>query len=174
MDAFILSVSPRYYLYTCRVKLMSLCLDAVDLLFLVNGLYDLICACSILWLYRLPGFNFMSKLHTAMFKSREHWDHPVIRRLIAYWLFTYGMARIAAGMHRDKVLDIVGALTYFIEAFCFEYETRVGETMIRSKVTFVSALSMLLGVFVLSRSIVTHPPIQQPTFSLGCEACSTS
>ncbi len=97
-----------------------------------------------------------------MFEKEEHINHPVIRRLLAYWLFTYGMARTAAGLHRDNVLDIVGALTYFIEAFCFEYEIRVGETMIRSKVTFVSVFSFFLGAFVLSRPISDYKQTSLP------------
>ena len=48
-------------------------------------------------------------------------------------------------------LDILGALTYLIEAFCFEYEHRVGGTMVQSKVRFVSIFSLVLGILVASR-----------------------
>jgi hypothetical protein len=126
----------------------------IDTILIVNGLYDITCACSILWLGCLPGFKILSNLHANMFESAEHARHPVIRRLLAYWLLTYGVARTAAGIHRDEVLDAVGALTYFIEAFCFEYESMVGETLIASKVAFVSVTSWFLGVMVLSRSFL--------------------
>ena len=77
-------------------------------------------------------------------------------------LLAVHMARTAAGLHLDNALHIVGAITYFIEAFCFEYELRVGETMNRSKVTFVSVCSLFLGALVLSRPI------------LACHVCITS
>jgi hypothetical protein len=124
----------------------------IDVILIVNGLYDLTCACSILWLGHLPGFSVLSNLHAGMFE--EHVSHPVIRRLLAYWLLTYGMVRTMAGLYGDHVLSVVGALTYFIEAFSFEYESRVGETMVRSKVTFVSVTSLFLGVVVWTRSTI--------------------
>jgi hypothetical protein len=117
----------------------------IDIVLVANGLYDLTCACSILWLHKLPVFSFLSNLHSAMFKH----EHPVVRRLLAYWLITYGTVRAAAGLHRD--LRVLAASTYFIEAFCFEHESWVGETMVRSKVTFVSVFSVLLGVLVLTQ-----------------------
>ena len=122
----------------------------ISIIFVLNGLYDITCACSILWLYRLPGFSFLSNLHATMFENDEHINHTVIRRLLAYWLLTYGMVRTAAGLHSDYVLNTVGALTYVIEAFCFEYELRVGETMIRSKVTFVSVLCLLIAALIFT------------------------
>ncbi len=126
----------------------------IDTVLILNGLYDLTCACSILWLGSLPGFKILSDLHANMFESAEHARHPVIRRLLAYWLLTYGVARTAAGIHRDEVLDLIGALTYLIEALCFEYESRVGGTLIASKVAFVSVTSLFLGAVVLSRSFL--------------------
>ena len=127
--------------------------SAVDMILVVNGLYDILCAFSILWLHRLPGFHLLSNIHVAMFKDERHYSNPVICRLLAYWVLTYGTVRTAAGCHHSHSLDTVGALTYFIEAFCFEYESRVGETMIRSKVAFVSACCLLIGVLVLARPI---------------------
>ena len=91
-----------------------------------------------------------------MFASEDHINHPVIRRLLSYWLLTYGTVRTAAGLHRDNVLDILGALTYLIEAFCFEYELRIGGTMIQSKVTFVSVFSLALGILVASRPSLNY------------------
>lgn len=36
-----------------------------------NGIYDIICASSILFLFDYPGFRFMATLHPTMFKE-EH------------------------------------------------------------------------------------------------------
>lgn len=129
----------------------------MDFILVLNGIYDVACAFSILWLDRFPGFNVLSSLHLAMFEKNEHKEHPVIRRLLAYWIVTYGTVRIAAGLHRDAGLDIVGALTYFIEAFCFEHELRFGGTMVRSRVTFVSVLSLALGICIWCRPITGFP-----------------
>ena len=125
----------------------------MDTLLVVNGIYDIACACSILWLDKFPGFNVLSSLHPTMFEKDEHKDHPVIRRLLAYWILTYGTARTTAGLNSDASLDILGALTYFIEAFCFEYEGRVGGTMVQSKVTFVSVFSLAIGILIMCRLI---------------------
>jgi hypothetical protein len=89
-----------------------------------------------------------------MFSSDDHINHPVIRRLLSYWILTYGTVRTAAGLHREDVLDMLAAMTYFIEAFCFEYELRVGGTMVRSKVAFVSVFSLAIGILVASRPVI--------------------
>ena len=120
---------------------------------LLNGIYDLMCCAGILWLGNLPIFDGLSQLHPTMFSSREHSEHPVIKRLLAYWLMTYGMVRTIAGYKQENYLDIAAALTYFIEAFCFEHERFVGKTLIPDKVTFVSVFSAALGVFVLLRPL---------------------
>lgn len=88
-----------------------------------------------------------------MFAKEEHFDNPVVKRLLSYWLITYGVARTAAGIPNNFEfgMDVVAAITYFIEAFCFEYEHRVGKTLVPSKVTFVSVFSFILGVLVLLR-----------------------
>lgn len=120
---------------------------------LLNGIYDLCCCAGILWFSNLPVFDGLSQLHPTMFAKKEHSENNVIKRLLAYWIMTYGMARTIAGVTREDGLDMVAAMTYFIEAFCFEYENRVGKTMIPSKVTFVSVFSAALGVLVLLRPL---------------------
>jgi hypothetical protein len=50
---------------------------------------------------------------------------------------------------------MVGALTYFIEAFCFQYESRIGGTVVRSKATIVSVVSLLMGGFLLWRALTS-------------------
>ena len=119
----------------------------------LNGVYDLMCCAGILWLGNLPLFDGLSQLHPTMFSSSEHVNHPVIKRLLAYWLMTYGMARLLAGYTRESNSDVVAALSYFIEAFCFEHERYVGKTLIGSKVTFVSVFSFALGVLVILRPL---------------------
>jgi len=120
----------------------------IKIIFITNGIYDLMCALSILWLYPYPIFNFLSQLHPTVF-TQKYINNPVIRRLLAYWIFTYGMTRTIAGLYNDPNLKIVGSLTYFIEAFCFKYEDKFYNTMIHNKATFVSMSSLFLGTFIL-------------------------
>lgn len=128
-------------------------LSLMQMLLILNGVYDIFCACCILWFKSVPWLSYLSDLHPSMFEKVEHGQHPVIRRLISYWLITYGTARIATGLHKSPVLGILGASTYFIEALCYLYELRVGETMIPYKVMFVSTLCIVLGILVLFRSL---------------------
>lgn len=82
-------------------------------LLVINGLYDLYCAYSILWFD-----DMISTLHTRMWNSGLHYG---TRRLLAYWVGTYGCIRIYAGIFNMPGL---GALTYVLEALCFEYEKK--------------------------------------------------
>jgi len=105
----------------------------INIILITNGVYDIACAASILWLNDLPLFSTLAKLHPTMFNSLQHSEHPVIKRLLSY------------------SLDVATAMTYFIEAFCFEYESRVGQTMDSSKVAFVSIVSTIMGILFLLR-----------------------
>ena len=108
---------------------------------LVNGVYDLACACSIL----IYPFPVLSSLHSGMFVEEEHRDHPVIRRFLAYWILTYGSVRLASGFFLPSALPIA-ALTYFLEAFCFAHEHLTAGTLVRSKTIFVFVASAAMGV----------------------------
>lgn len=43
----------------------------INVVLIANGVYDIICAASILFLYDYPGFKFMATLHPTMFRE-EH------------------------------------------------------------------------------------------------------
>ena len=131
----------------------------INTILLLNGIYDILCSAGILWFSNIPGFSELSKLHTGMFSKESDRENPVIRRLLAYWLMTYGMVRLAASLSQTRPLYIVAAMTYFIEAGCFEYENRVGETLISTKVAFVSILSIVFGVLVFWKTLyqTDHP-----------------
>lgn len=119
----------------------------VRLILIGNGLYDLLCACSILFLLDVPVVGFLSTLHTTMFSNTKN---PIAFRILAYWLATYGIVRLAAGYDKDTSLTRVAAMTYFIEAICWEYECMVGKSMMQIETSFVSVTSVILGVVVLT------------------------
>lgn len=135
----------------------------------LNGVYDIICALSILWRDQTSSplwepFNTLSLLHPKMFKEEcgfadisysapsQRFDDSKIRfRFLAYWVLTYGVARLVAGIKYDISSDIIAAMTYFIEAFSLEYESRMANTLFQDKVTFVSVFSVVLGILVILR-----------------------
>ena len=83
---------------------------------ILNGAYDIACATCILFVKN--DYTQLSSLHSSMFKTKG--DDPMLRRLLAYWLLTYGFARLVAGIHYSVSSDMIASMTYFLEAFCFE------------------------------------------------------
>jgi len=120
-------------------------------LLVVNGIYDVACACSILF-FPVP---LLSSLHSDMFADDEHRTHPVVRRLLAYWILTYGSVRLAVGMQSEGSI-LVASLTYFAEAFCFAHEHFAGGTLVLSSAAFVSLSSasaaVLYNPFIIART----------------------
>ena len=119
----------------------------------VNGIYDISCSVSILWLSNIPGFKLLSILHPNMYYKDIDSKNPVVKRLLAYWIMTYGIVRLFAGYKKEYILDILGSITYFIEAFFFEYENRIGKTLVHEKVKFVWISSSVLGFIVMLRPL---------------------
>lgn len=126
--------------------------SAVRALVLLNGLYDVLCFLGIMWFHRwLPGF---SSVHLGVLSEEDDRRHPLVRRLMAYWILTYGMVRVLAGAvdyHGDDsyAMDFAAALTYFLEVFGFEYELCIEGTMIRSKVTAITLMSLPIATALL-------------------------
>ena len=134
----------------------------IELILLSNGLYDIICCVSILTKAKYLPFSHLAELHFGMFKvaeienksktnkSNNHKNQLLVKRLIAYWVGTYGLVRTMSGFSNEIVLNYIGAATYFIEAFAFAHEYYVG-SMIKDKTLFVIISSFILGIVVLMR-----------------------
>ena len=82
-------------------------------LLIINGLYGVYCAYNILWCD-----DMVSTLHTAVWNRGLHY---ATKRMLGYWMGTYGTVRLYAGAFNMPGL---GALTYILEALCFEYEKK--------------------------------------------------
>ncbi len=106
---------------------------------IVNGVYDL--ACSIFVLF----FPMVQSLHLGMFLQSEL--DPLARRLMGYWIMTYGAVRLLVGIWGSSTS--IAASTYFIEAVCVAHEGVCCGSIILWKCLFVSCFSGLLGVLVL-------------------------
>lgn len=122
--------------------------SCLDLLLVVNGTYDMMCSFSILFLDEHNTLHFLSRLHAMMFLKEEDNRNAVLRRLLAYWLATYGMVRISSGVFHERALRACATSTYFIEALAYLHEAIVGK-MVPYKVAFVSLSSFSIGVSLM-------------------------
>lgn len=114
----------------------------VPYLILANGIYDIACALNVLWMPECMNPD----IHAQMFEPEHH--SPMLSRLLAYWVLTYGTVRVAAGL--SQAIMPLAALTYFIEAYCFEHEHRAGHTLIPWKSRLVSVASLFIGIALAS------------------------
>ena len=109
----------------------------------LNGLYDILCALSILKYIENPV---CSTIHINMMAKYKH--NPLFERFLAYWIFTYGFVRIG-----DTHLI---PYSYYIEAAVFTNEM-YRETIYFDKGLFVIISSLIMG-------IITH--LHMNTFKL--------
>ena len=97
----------------------------------LNGIYDILCALSILRFINIPVLN---NLHLSMISTDKT---PLMERFFAYWIFTYGIIRL----HNNR--DLI-AYSYFIEGF-FIFNECVNHTMNLEKGIFTSVACILLS-----------------------------
>jgi hypothetical protein len=54
-----------------------------------------------------------------MFKCEPQ---QLVRRLMAYWILTYGLVRLVAGIRGGGPTRLICGATYVLEGFILEYE----------------------------------------------------
>ena len=123
----------------------------------INGFYDIFCAIYLvtfkkhtLWLNDICH----KTIHTGMFTNDLSCKE---RRLLAYWIFTYGYMRLCTGFTFQKYdefsfnhpLLLTAAASYFLEGTLFEIEAMCSKTMIMWKVHAVALVCFLLGTLVI-------------------------
>jgi hypothetical protein len=106
---------------------------------LLNGIYDILCATSILQIINIPVIK---DLHLSMLHPHEIND-PLMRRFMAYWIFTYGILRVHGGYNNNYELS---ANSYYIEAIIIANECFIERTMVLNNSIFVIGSSIFLGV----------------------------
>jgi hypothetical protein len=111
--------------------------SALDTVFAINGLYDILCAISILGIVPVP---ILDELHLSVLQKHKKED-PLMERFLAYWLFTYGLIRIFG----DRRLI---AYSYFTEALVFGNEWAIYDAD-SSQALFIIWSSILLGGLAL-------------------------
>jgi len=114
---------------------MSNIVHVVQLLIKVNGVYDILCALSILRLVKIPYLH-LDRLHLSMINNNN--GNPLFERFLAYWIFTYGIMRLS-------VNSSIITWSYFLEAFFFANELFKHRSVYVDKALFVIFTSLLLG-----------------------------
>jgi len=102
-----------------------------------NGLYDILCAVSILKIINIPILN---KLHLSMFINEPTEQE---KKWIAYWIFTYGCIRLLAN---NKYLI---SISYLIEASVIINECFIHKQIYLYNALFVSIISFIIAILVL-------------------------
>ena len=112
-------------------------LNLIQQLVIFNGLYDIICAVSILKIINIP---ILDKLHLSMFI-----DEPTEqeKRWIAYWIFMNGCIRISL---QNKYLI---SISYLIEAIVIINECFIYKKIKIFNGLFVSITSLILAILFL-------------------------
>lgn len=122
---------------------------------LLNGIYDILCAYSILYV-KNKNF-FFAKIHRSMYvDDATIKEHSIDSRFVSYWIFTNGIIRLISSM--DSSLYSVASVTYFTESAVFMREYMM-EKMKTLNVVFVVVTSFILGVLCLY-------------FCTACNSCS--
>jgi hypothetical protein len=101
----------------------------------INGIYDILCAISILKMVDIPIFK---TIHLQMFKNMN--NDPLFERFLAYWIFTYGIIRLK--------YNLLVPYSYYIEALFIANECFIHKTIVFENGIFVIITSGLLGYLV--------------------------
>lgn len=140
----------------------------------INGIYDLLCAVSILFFPNTIIGNIHPSIFNKEIKCHHHHNHnhsqitniiqpladtrilkfdakqQLNNRLLAYWLITYGSIRcFILYENKNKNINLLIALSYFIEAYAYGYEYIYYKTTIKYKVIFISLSSIIIGIVSL-------------------------
>jgi hypothetical protein len=112
-------------------------------------MYDLACAASILSL----SHNILAVLHANLFEDPCNGENRLARRLIAYWLLTYGFVRISV-LNGNRTALLLAGSTYFAEAFAYAHEMQFHRASpiqwVEPRCLWVSGTSFLLGTAALA------------------------
>lgn len=97
----------------------------------INGIYDIICALSL-----LNYIPYLRYLHLNMIKH-HHYKNQLFERFFAYWVFTYGLIRIFGDY---KLI----AFSYYLEAI-FILNEYIKKTARNNESLFVIISSLFMG-----------------------------
>jgi len=116
------------------MKVLNACL-------IVNGVYDIFCALAILYFpLSLPG-----RLHLSVFKETA--PSPLMQRILAYWIFTYGVDRVGAGLYASDATDALALASYLVEAVAYYNEAAHGSVHVgKARFVYLASVALAIGV----------------------------
>jgi len=113
---------------------------------IINGIYDIICTISILY-----GNNIFSHLHTSLFCIPIE---DTSKRVLAFFILTYGTIRLYAGLRRTNELRLLATLSYIIEYMFVLQEVQIYNTMHRNEAYFVMMSCMLFANYMTPTKMI--------------------
>ena len=136
----------------------ALSMSLAAYLLILTALYDFVCA---LCMHSRGAaahnrlVEGMADLHSGMLRrddeEEEEAPPPLLERFWAYWIVTYGVVRLLAGLcPQSGALQIAAATTLWIEGLCLLYEAHAFGTIVPWKSCWTAALSLLLGGLVVA------------------------
>lgn len=109
---------------------------------ILNGIYDFICSLAI-----LSKMTFFQDLHPGVFIDCMSTNHRA-KRMMAYYIATYGLIRLVSGIYPSSITYMMSAVTYFMEAFVFQYEV-LKEPADKIRLNFITISSVIMGMSLL-------------------------
>lgn len=113
----------------------------INSIIFINGIYDLICGFTILFFSSNAFLKPIANLHPMIFK--EEFRNDLIKRLLAYWIITYGIIRTAV-IFKNNCIFIMIIISYFIEILAYSNENYFYKTTDNNKVLWINGLSFLI------------------------------
>ena len=107
-----------------------------------NGIYDIMCAQSILNFIHIPQLH---HLHLSMIKNHNY-QNRLFERFFAYWIFTYGVIRLSNNY-------TLISYSYYLEAMFFLNEYLINSAY-RDSSFFVITISLFLGFLCHSKCLL--------------------
>ena len=118
----------------------------INLVIFLNGIYDLFCGFAILFFSSNPYLAPIANLHPKIFK--EAYRDDLTRRLLAYWIITYGIIRLAV-IFKNNCIFIMIIISYFIEILAYSNENYFYKTTDNNKVLWINGLSFLIIILFI-------------------------
>lgn len=104
----------------------------------LNGIYDMACAATHLLGHRGNSW-LLSRLHADMLEPE------IQQRMLAYWIFTYGIVRLAAFSSALQSWECMVSCSYSAEAAAYALEGFYFGTVDKKKAAWVSLTSIALA-----------------------------
>ena len=118
---------------------------------IINGIYDILCSLCILKIISIPVLN---DLHFSMYKNKLNNQE---NRLLAYWIFSYGIVRLTCGINlKNKICSYIAMNTYIVESTATINESVVKNKMHKNRALFVILFSNLIILLLLQYYIIKN------------------